>query len=286
MKNLTPITDDPLSMFRRVTEDKRDTKARSRRSILRVLTRRIRRCYRWYDKRKPELHLVRLGAFYPEFTEEQKEALIHCYETAPKCFDETYKSIYTLTTVCPYCTILSTQTLDHYLPKKTYPEFSILSQNLVPSCGTCNKPRDFRTKTGERALIHPYFDNIRQERLLAATVRMARKDDKDNVDVVFSVDRSGCQDNLFGLLYERHFELLNLQERYREWAMSANGVPTVFSASMVWARGMSRAKVRQNLEVQASKEEPLRGANDFRVALTRGIAASDDYLDYCLGSME
>jgi hypothetical protein len=276
VKNLTPITDDPLVTYRKVAEGRGDDQ-----SILRKLTRRIRGCYRWYDKRKPELHVSR-GAFHPSFTDDEKKALIHCYVKAPRCFAETKKEIRRLIDVCPYCTILSTQTLDHYLPKHEYPEFSVLSQNLIPSCGTCNFPRDFRTKAGERALIHPYFDTIPQERLLVATVRMVG----DTADVTFSVDQSGCKDSAPGLLYKRHFELLKLKERYRKWAMSANGVPTIFSASMVWARGKSCAEVRQDLEIQASLDEPRRGANDFRVALTRGVAGSDDYLDYCLGSMK
>lgn len=47
---------------------------------------------------------------------------------------------------CPYCGLPSNITLDHYLPRniKSFPEFSILSANLIPACSTCqSKKSDF-----------------------------------------------------------------------------------------------------------------------------------------------
>lgn len=47
---------------------------------------------------------------------------------------------------CPYCGLPSNITLDHYLPRKVgaFPEFSILSKNLVPACSDCQgKKSDF-----------------------------------------------------------------------------------------------------------------------------------------------
>ena len=42
---------------------------------------------------------------------------------------------------CPYCNVATVDTLDHVLPKKIYPEFSVLAQNLVPSCSRCNREK-------------------------------------------------------------------------------------------------------------------------------------------------
>jgi len=36
---------------------------------------------------------------------------------------------------CPYCNFTSVDTIDHALPRAVYPEYSVLVQNLVPSCG-------------------------------------------------------------------------------------------------------------------------------------------------------
>lgn len=61
---------------------------------------------------------------------------------------------------CPMCGSETHKTVDHYLPRSPWAEFSFFSLNLVPSCGTCN------TKRGNRAsapgsspkVFHPYFD--------------------------------------------------------------------------------------------------------------------------------
>ncbi len=63
---------------------------------------------------------------------------------------------------CPMCGSGTTGTLDHYLPRTTYPEFSIFSRNLVPTCSHCNSGEKGTTVTGEDAeyFLHPYFDTL------------------------------------------------------------------------------------------------------------------------------
>ncbi|MGS0541043.1 HNH endonuclease [Xanthomonas oryzae] len=62
---------------------------------------------------------------------------------------------------CPFCGgIGRPRTLDHFLPKARFPLFSILPQNLVPSCRDCNfdgKSQSYAT-CPEDQLIQPYID--------------------------------------------------------------------------------------------------------------------------------
>jgi len=58
------------------------------------------------------------------------------------------------------CGSPNVRTLEHYLPKASYPEFFVFSFNLVPSCSTCNQKRG-NTANAPGALsplLHPYFD--------------------------------------------------------------------------------------------------------------------------------
>jgi hypothetical protein len=69
------------------------------------------------------------------------------------------------------CGSLKTGTLDHIFPKNTFPEFSIFSKNLVPSCD-CNSKRQesyIGMNRGER-ILHPYFDQGLNRRLIHATI--------------------------------------------------------------------------------------------------------------------
>jgi hypothetical protein len=280
MKNLSWVQDDPIGVYDAIVAAK---KHKRHRRALERLRQRIKDAYRRYGMWKPELH--RLRALGQRLSARERKALLHCYEGAhldessasPR--DKLYAKIRALADVCPYCTITPVRTLDHYLPKDPYPEFAILTMNLVPSCSGCNSSRDFRDSTGERALIHPYFDTIADEKLLFAKVRVVN----GKPEVEFDVKVSGCKNATFAGLYERHVTLLKLRKRYRRWALSDYGLYSILSPDNVWISGMTRDEVRQKLQEQANKEERRLGANHFRVVLMRAVAASDEYLDHCLG---
>lgn len=64
---------------------------------------------------------------------------------------------------CPFCGgIGRPKSLDHYLPKANYPQYSVLPQNLIPACRDCNtgKSNDLALEPGQQP-IHPYFDHDR-----------------------------------------------------------------------------------------------------------------------------
>jgi hypothetical protein len=63
----------------------------------------------------------------------------------------------------PMCGSSVTGALDHFLPKETFPEFSVMAANLVPACTNCNssvKGRTYKGESPEEWLIHPYFDML------------------------------------------------------------------------------------------------------------------------------
>ncbi len=69
-------------------------------------------------------------------------------------------------TCCPMCGSHHHGTLDHYLPRDSFPEFSILPSNLVPACPYCNSSVKKALYKGARSperFIHPYFDTIAKD---------------------------------------------------------------------------------------------------------------------------
>lgn len=62
---------------------------------------------------------------------------------------------------CPMCGSPVIGSLDHYLPRAIYSEFSIMRANLVPACMHCNSSTKGTTHKGDappERFIHPYFD--------------------------------------------------------------------------------------------------------------------------------
>lgn len=61
---------------------------------------------------------------------------------------------------CPMCGSETHKTVEHFLPRSPWSEFSFLSLNLVPSCGICNSKRgNVANAPGTKPrMLHPYFD--------------------------------------------------------------------------------------------------------------------------------
>jgi len=74
--------------------------------------------------------------------------------------------------ICPYCTIRSVKTIDHFLPKSEYPSYSITPSNLVPSCRDCNtdKKISYPINSSDQT-FHPYFDKVDTECWIKAELR-------------------------------------------------------------------------------------------------------------------
>lgn len=67
---------------------------------------------------------------------------------------------------CPLCGHRDVATLDHYLPKSSYPALALNPVNLLPACTDCNKIKQSTIVD----TLHPYFDNVETELWLQAEV--------------------------------------------------------------------------------------------------------------------
>jgi 5-methylcytosine-specific restriction endonuclease McrA len=95
-----------------------------------------------------------------------KEELINVYDSRMVRVSKNAREIYESLLKspfgkCPFCGFGHAYTLDHYLPKAKYPQFSVLPFNLVPSCSDCNLncKRMTIATTAEEQILHPYFDH-------------------------------------------------------------------------------------------------------------------------------
>ena len=64
---------------------------------------------------------------------------------------------------CPMCGAAGVGTVDHYLPRETYPEFSVFTPNLIPACNLCNskaKKTTVKGATASERFLHPYFNKL------------------------------------------------------------------------------------------------------------------------------
>lgn len=120
--------------------------------------------------------------------------------------------------LCPACGEDGTpNTLDHYLPKESYPEFSITARNLFPMCDICQGKKSTATvnSANERMFLHPYFDQF-----VAAQVVQFEIGRPFEAPELISIKPHPGLDAAQGALVLRHLEGLSISKRYHRFFKS------------------------------------------------------------------
>ena len=117
---------------------------------------------------------------------------------------------------CPLCNQRAVTTLDHFLPKENFSAHAVNPWNLVPSCSDCNKLKlAVSADAPEGLLLHPYYDDVSDERWLFAAVEQSEPAvTKFEIRVPVNMPAD------IAPRIERQFQLLGLGELYS--TMAAN----------------------------------------------------------------
>ncbi|MGW5740211.1 HNH endonuclease [Amycolatopsis sp. NPDC003861] len=154
------------------------------------------------------------GSVIPlEISEEAKKALHDNFKFTQKrrllsvlrdeAMELTYKGL------CPMCCSAQVKDLDHYLPRSLYPEFSLLSLNLVPICSRCNGTKRSKIGTVGERFVHAFYDDLPEDR---PALRVDLSFESRGIRADFSVNPA-LPGDLFKLV-EYHFNNLELSEHY------------------------------------------------------------------------
>ena len=168
---------------------------------------------------------------------------------------------------CPMCNFEPAATLDHFLPKVGYPEFSVLARNLIATCNTCNHKKGARPANG---FVHAYFDQLPHQQILVAETMW-----EPELHVSYSLaGGSGLEANLFERLFSQ-FQILRLEDRLaREGGYVLAEIMS--NSAEPYGRGGS-ALVKSELVRQAEVSEAVYGINHYKTALLRALANDDHF---------
>ena len=117
--------------------------------------------------------------------------------------------------LCPSCGEDGTpNTLDHYLPKTSYPEFAILSKNLFPMCDICQGGKGTKTldSDGNRLFLHPYYDEFLGSQIIALVIS-----EPFSSPMNFGLHSHADLDIEASALVERHIAELQLNKRFSHY---------------------------------------------------------------------
>lgn len=173
---------------------------------------------------------------------------------------------------CPVCGEPGRpRTLDHCLPKTTYPEFAINLLNLVPACDWCQgeKLADYKNAAGSRSFIHPYFDDVNRP---LYTIIL----EQPYLTPVISLEVRKDLPLELQVLVASHLEGIDFWERFKEYFESSYQ-SIIRIASLARTGGqVTVTKAIQSAYLLAADK----GINCWDAVLYRSILDDDDVLDF------
>ncbi|QNP60067.1 HNH endonuclease [Paenacidovorax monticola] len=271
MRSIPRLNVDAVEVFDEIA----DAKQQLRRRRMQAARPQVLAAYQVYEAIAPEV-----GALAPaQLNDLQKQAMRHAYtvETEPMTVLRGKLLQRIRVARCPFCSLNETSTLDHYLPKESYPEFSIFPENLVPSCAVCNtrkRDRILIEGTNVRMFLHPCYDAIPDLAFLDVRTRMR----EDALIMSYRLVRpAGMQQQTF-LHLQSHFDVLGLADRYRRMGFEHLGglYPALRRAYGV---GMSANRVANKLIQGAEDFEETNGLNHWLAKLYRALASNANFCD-------
>lgn len=118
---------------------------------------------------------------------------------------------------CPFCgNPTSPDTLDHFLPKNFWPEYSIFQNNLVPQCRGCapTKGDKYFCSTNNSAMfIHPMYDDLISKVGFNFYIKYDDSNNRIAIDVKFSLPRDLDSLNESKNRIETHLTQLKIKQR-------------------------------------------------------------------------
>jgi len=209
----------------------------------------------------------------------QEKALLHAYGSATKSMKSLRSEIIFTEDEdfdeCPYCGINEPATLDHYLPKEKFPEFSIYPLNLIPICNVCNskyKGAKFLSPAGGMLFMHSYFDIFPDVDLLDVSVEI-----NDKVELTFT-NLSYPADGRFCSIFSNHFRELSLNTRYSIKA-AAEINRKRRALNRIYLREGHFSGVAAELQRTADDLRDSLSGNHWKVALYDCLASSEEFCD-------
>jgi hypothetical protein len=271
MRSVPPLALDATDLFDEIAA----VKQQPRRGQMQNARAKIFAAYRVYEDVAPDVG----GLNKASLTSLEMEAMRNAYTVATKPMTALRSELLQRTCVvrCPFCGISESSTLDHYLPKEHYPEFSVFPKNLVPSCPVCNtRKRDhiLGEGTNVRVFLHPYYDVVPHSVFLDVRARM----EAGALILSYRLTRpKGMALQTFHHL-RSHFNALDLADRYRRMGLEHLGgqYPALRRAYGPFA---DAERVVEKLTEGAEDFEEISGPNYWLAKLYRALAGNNEFCD-------
>lgn len=242
-------------------------------TVLQGITNRV---YTTYDQYINNFHslLTKTRSELRKAEVNERRYLVSCYNIQADTFKQIRGSIFSaqpnvLKVFCPYCLLNKPKTIDHYIPKEEFPEYSVLIKNLIPCCWECNHAKDeLWRKSGSRRFIHYHIDRFLNNRFLYAKFIQPRG---QVIPVIHFYLAQGPLSNQDFRIVKFHFKHLSLLTEYNSRAntfVSAE-IDVIRSSKQL---GLTVAQIQSNLLTRFTSLSTSHGINYWHAVLYDALA--------------
>jgi len=170
--------------------------------------------------------------------------------------------------LCPLCGQRPVGSVDHYLPQSLHPMFNLTPVNLVPACTDCNKAKlALVALTAEKQTLHPYFDDLGDERWLVADI-----EETAPPGIAYRVRPPGSWTPVLGKRVQHHYEVMRLGVLYA--AQAASELADIAHGLIKLGDDGGPQAVRSHLHDEYESRR-ARDKNSWKTALYEGLFESN-----------
>lgn len=185
------------------------------------------------------------------------------------------QQIKTIISTCQNCTIDSVNSLDHILPKSSYPEFIVNPINLFPCCTTCNSHKlDAMENDSGQKFINLYLDELPKIQYLFVEISLDENKDLDFTYFLENPDNKIPSE--FFLVIKNHYNKLHLFERFK--LKSIEYLSELESKISAFRRSLSIEDIVIDLTTAINDEKVAYGNNHWRCILESTLINSHLFL--------
>jgi len=173
--------------------------------------------------------------------------------------------------LCTLCGRSDVSTIDHFLPKESYPEYSIMVENLLAACPRCNLKKNDSIGTPGQRYLYPSAELLATVRLLTCNVTV------DSGVPFFDFEGNLELEPELRACVEFHLETLDLHDAYSMGALNElQERLDLFVESFEFG---GRSRLLYELERSHSSIVSKFGSSYWKVAVYAGLMECEEFLN-------
>ena len=234
-----------------------------------------------YDDSFSSNDLVSLANY--GFDGRDKTDLIKLYSYKSKKIQKLKISVTTIErnrilSTCQNCTISEVNSLDHFVNKKEFPEFSVHPKNLFPSCTKCNsyKGQEWRDH-GQVTCLNLYLDELPDEQYLFVNINVVNN---DVITTRFYLENPNGVDPIFFGRIQNHYNKLHLCERFQENADTI--ITSLENTIKTYSDKLPLEDIIELVISNSERDMKHYGYNYWKSILEISLVNNDDFIEIAI----